>query len=623
MQAYCNLTQLVSPSVPSYLCADTGSTHTLLRESDAPYITRTTPAVNNLHVLLPNGQAIHAIGTCHLHLPHIHCPFVAHIFPDTALNTSLLSIGQLCQLGCTATFTSDTVHIVHDNRTVLHGSKLPTDRLWSISAPLSTPIANAAHALTSDAEFVTFAHAALGSPAISTLTQAVRRGYLHSYSGLTTAILTAHRPNSMATAKGHLDQQRQGQRSTQIPLVMFDTDDNADDANTASPTISSSYTNTSAYTQVILASHTLNSDLTGRFPVTSRTGAQYMFVSVLDGYIHVEPMKTRHHNEYVSAYKRTLNFFARCGRRPSFQRLDNETSGPLEAFAADNNITIQYCPPHTHRSLKAERAIRTFKNHFIATLCTAAPDFPLTLWDDMLPQIEICLNHLLPYAPNNAVSAYAGIHGGAFDFAKHPIAPIGTRVLIHDKPTVRTSWAPHGVPGFYLGPALQHYRSYRVWSTTTNNVRVTDTVAWFPHAFTMHGPTSHDMLIRTIDNLQSALLKFSTTLPALRHAAQPTSLLINSIAANLHDIANMHLPTTLPLVPPPDSEPAPPSDSGPAAEQRVVDTLPVLLSSPAPNANTDVVNNEVVATSGPNQLLRDTPLRPSVPLPPALITAPT
>ena len=90
-------------------------------------------------------------------------------------------------------------------------------------------------------------------------------------------------------------------------------------------------------------------------------------------------MKTRHHQECIAAYKRTFKIFGHLGRRPSFQRLNNETSAPLEAFALANNIDIQYCPPHTHRSLKAERAIRTFKNHFIATLCTAAPDFPLTL----------------------------------------------------------------------------------------------------------------------------------------------------------------------------------------------------------------------------------------------------
>ena len=114
------------------------------------------------------------------------------------------------------------LHVAHNECTILHGSKLPTDHLWLIATPtvpLSTPTANAAHALPSDAEFAKFTHAALGSPAISTLTQAVRCGYLQSYPGLTPAILTAHTPNSIATAKG------QGQWSTQAPLVMFDTEE--------------------------------------------------------------------------------------------------------------------------------------------------------------------------------------------------------------------------------------------------------------------------------------------------------------------------------------------------------------------------------------------------------------
>ena len=140
-------------------------------------------------------------------------------------------------------------------------------------------------------------------------------------------------------------------------------------------------------------SDTLHLDLTGRFPVPSHNGAQYIFVSVLDGYIHVETMRTRPHTKYITAYKKTLNFFAHLGRKPAFQRLDNETSGPLETFALENNISIHYNRPHTHRSLKAERAIRTLKNHFIFTLCTAAPEFPMALWDELLPQAEICLNH--------------------------------------------------------------------------------------------------------------------------------------------------------------------------------------------------------------------------------------
>lgn len=144
--------------------------------------------------------------------------------------------------------------------------------------------------------------------------------------------------------------------------------------------------------------------------------------------------------------------------------------GTRSGTARRPGIPDTTAPPHTHRSLKAEHAIRTFKNHFIATLCTAATDFPPTIWDDMPPQMEIYLNHLLPYPSNVTVSAYAGLNGGAFDFSKHTIALIGTRLLIHDKPTARASWTPHGVSGFYLGPTLQHYHSYRAWSTATNTL---------------------------------------------------------------------------------------------------------------------------------------------------------
>ena len=123
----------------------------------------------------------------------------------------------------------------------------------------------------------------------------------------------------------------------------------------------------------------------------------------------------------------------------------------------------------------------------IATLSTTASDFPLAIWDKLLPQIEICLNHLLLYKPNPTVSAYAGIRGGPYDFRAHPLAPLGTKVLIHDKPADRTSWAPHGVPGFYVGPALQHYQCFQAWATPTQSVRITDTLAWFPTDFSNQG----------------------------------------------------------------------------------------------------------------------------------------
>ena len=57
-------------------------------------------------------------------------------------------------------------------------------------------------------------------------------------------------------------------------------------------------------------------------------------------------MKTRHHQECIAAYKRTLKIFGHLGRRPSFQRLNNETSAPLEAFALATTSTYNTAP-HT------------------------------------------------------------------------------------------------------------------------------------------------------------------------------------------------------------------------------------------------------------------------------------
>jgi hypothetical protein len=96
----------------------------------------------------------------------------------------------------------------------------------------------------------------------------------------------------------------------------------------------------------------------------------------------------------LDAYKRGHLFFKARGCAPKFERLDNETSKELQDYMQKENISFQYVPPHCKRRNAAERAIRTFKNHFIATLCTVDKDFPLQLWDTLLPQAELCLNLL-------------------------------------------------------------------------------------------------------------------------------------------------------------------------------------------------------------------------------------
>ena len=47
---------------------------------------------------------------------------------------------------------------------------------------------------------------------------------------------------------------------------------------------------------------------------------------------------------------------------------------------------------------------------------------------------------------------------GNHDFSEIPLAPPGTKVLVHTKLTGRASWGYHENEGFNAGPAPKHYR---------------------------------------------------------------------------------------------------------------------------------------------------------------------
>ena len=132
--------------------------------------------------------------------------------------------------------------------------------------------------------------------------------------------------------------------------------------------------------------------------------------------------------------------------------LDNEASKTYAKLIQNNRQTkIQFVPPNMHRRNIAERAIRTFKAHFIAGLCSTHKDFPLNLWDILLPQATMTLNMLRPSNENPDISAHEHIHG-PFNLQKKPIAPPGIKSIIHLKPTQRSTFGPRGSECWYIGP---------------------------------------------------------------------------------------------------------------------------------------------------------------------------
>jgi hypothetical protein len=143
--------------------------------------------------------------------------------------------------------------------------------------------------------------------------------------------------------------------------------------------------------------------------------------------------------------------------KPKLMKLDNEASKILKDYLYHQDMAFQLVPPNSHRHNSAERAIRSFKDHLIAGLCSADKYFPMHLWDTILSQAVITLSMLRTSRINPKLLAVTHIYG-QYDFNRAPLAPPGTILIAHETPGRRQTWAPHGQDGWYIGPALEHYR---------------------------------------------------------------------------------------------------------------------------------------------------------------------
>ena len=194
------------------------------------------------------------------------------------------------------------------------------------------------------------------------------------------------------------------------------------------------------------------------------------------------------------------------GLKPKLHWLDNEASKALKNFITKEQTEYQLTPPHIHRRNAAERAIRTFKNHFISGLCSIDKKFPLHLWCHLLDQAELTLNMLHTSRINPNLSAHEQIHG-IHDFNATPLAPPGTRCIAHEKSSQRGTWAPHGRQGWYVGATPEHYRCYQIYIPKTQGTRICDTVEFFPTHCKMPQVSAHDAAIYAANDLITALRK--------------------------------------------------------------------------------------------------------------------
>ncbi|KAL7526494.1 hypothetical protein ACHAXR_001517, partial [Thalassiosira sp. AJA248-18] len=248
----------------------------------------------------------------------------------------------------------------------------------------------------------------------------------------------------------------------------------------------------------------------GQFPTRSLSGNKYIVnIDSSGSGILLEPMKSCKDAEMIPAYQALMLRLKRANIVPKKHVLNNEVSEAMKELIR-SQYQLELVPPGCHRRNAAEVAIHNFKAHFLSILAGVANDFPMQLWDRLLPQAEITVNLLRQSNATPTVSAYAHM-SGPFDYNKMPLAPMGCNVQVHEKTDKRGRWAFNSVNGWYLSTSPEHYRTHRCHIKDTKNDRFSDTIKLQHKDITNPTITPHDKLMKALGDCAKLLKNVTAT----------------------------------------------------------------------------------------------------------------
>ncbi len=398
-------------TIRSWAILDSGATsHFLTTNAPASNI---IPATVPLIARLLNGGKVQSTHTCTLDLPELPAGArAAHIIPRLASH-SLLSFITICNSGCMVTFTKINCTIAYHGRTIICGHKCTQTGLWMVpitkntgnqatcpvpptAAPTSAVAANV-NATSSATKYARYIHQCLCSLPAATLLGALNCSEeLATIPGLTPHLIKFHLPCSTATDKGHLHWHKSNTASTQNVQDTIVTARAKVDRMFPQQEICAVQDVFCFAALAYAITGTMNTDITGAFPVRSFKSMHYIFVAyVYDlNAIIVRATPSCTDASMVTAFTKVIATLKSSRYTPSLNVMDNECSAAVEKYIRSEKITIQLVLPHNHCVNAAERAIATFKEHFIAALATVDTHCPLQLWNEFLPQVELTLNML-------------------------------------------------------------------------------------------------------------------------------------------------------------------------------------------------------------------------------------
>jgi hypothetical protein len=209
---------------------------------------------------------------------------------------------------------------------------------------------------------VGFYHACLGFPVKQTWLDAIRAANCNIFEDLTYSNAAKYCLDADETIMGHLAQQRQNVQSTKAkptlpaPLAVLP------------PPVEAPSNQVFVMTKPLSKLFTNN---TGHFPIRACSGNQYIMIAfhVNGSLILQQAFKSKSDHHPIAAYKTIMTRLAAQGLSVDLQIMDNEASVAYKkAITFKWNATFQLVPPDMHCCKRAERAMRTFKDHFLAIL---------------------------------------------------------------------------------------------------------------------------------------------------------------------------------------------------------------------------------------------------------------
>eukprot|EP00804_Cyclotella_cryptica_P002987 CCRYP_005999-RA/>CCRYP_005999-RA protein AED:0.31 eAED:0.31 QI:0/0/0/1/1/1/3/0/532 len=244
--------------------------------------------------------------------------------------------------------------------------------------------ANRVYDLPTTEQAIRWMHAVCSYPVKSTWLKVDQAGNFIGWPLLTVRNIQKYFPKTVETPKGHLNQSRKNVRSTKQKRIPLDTFQSPQHEGCKLRDV---------YT------HLYDTPATPSFP-------------------------TKQANSPTAHWPATsISWRLSQQTRPC-----NKISNAMKTLITNTyKMTYELVPPGCHRRNAAEVVIRNFKSHLLCILTGVADDFPMTLWDKLLPQAEVTINLLRQSNATPTVSAYAHLNG-AFDYNKMPLAPMGCRV---------------------------------------------------------------------------------------------------------------------------------------------------------------------------------------------------